>query len=90
MAEASPSVINRAPPDGTTCPSGYEVKGTINVVKMLKTDETAINDVHLGDHVALDGEKVHEQLFKVQQHTVNKRYTKPLTNTDKHDKEKNG
>ncbi len=28
--EASPGVIKRAPPDGTTCPSGYEAKGAID------------------------------------------------------------
>ena len=58
---------------------------------MLKTDEIAINDVHLGDHVALDGEKVHGQLFEAQQHTVSERYTELSTNsdnTDKHDKKK--
>lgn len=34
------------------------------VVKVLKTDEIAIHGVRLGDHLKLDGEKIHELLFE--------------------------
>lgn len=47
------------------------------VVRMLKTDELAIHDVHVGDYVALDGEKLNELLFEAQQLTVSERYSAP-------------
>ncbi len=47
------------------------------VVRMLKTDEIAINDVHVGDYVTLDGEKINELLFEAQQLTVSERYSAP-------------
>ncbi len=34
------------------------------VVRVLKTDEIAMNGVKIGDYVELTGEKIHEQLFE--------------------------
>lgn len=43
------------------------------LVRVLKTDEIALNGVRLGDHLRLDGEKIHEQLFEAQQISVEDR-----------------
>jgi hypothetical protein len=42
------------------------------VVRVLKTDEIALNGVQVGDYVELDGEKIHEQLFEATQISVDK------------------
>lgn len=34
------------------------------LIRVLKTDEIAINGVKIGDYVELTGEKIHEQLFE--------------------------
>ena len=45
-----------------------------SVVKVLKTDEIAINGVRLGDHIELNGEKIHELLFEATEISVAERY----------------
>jgi hypothetical protein len=37
------------------------------IVRVLKTDEIALNGVKLCDHLKLDGEKIHEHLFEATQ-----------------------
>ena len=44
------------------------------LVKVLKTDEIAINGVRLGDHLELTGEKIHELLFEATEISVAERY----------------
>ncbi len=63
-----------------------------SVVKVLKTDEIAVNGVRLGDHIEVSGEKVHELLFEATQISIDERYTgAPLDDDtkDKKDKKKN-
>lgn len=68
------------------------VLGTVDgqtVIRVLKTDEIAINGVRLGDYVEADGEKISEQLFEASQLSVSERYKAPSddgTDTDKKDK----
>jgi hypothetical protein len=45
------------------------------VVRMLKTDEIAVQGVRLGDHVKVDGEKHHELLFEAQMLEVTERFS---------------
>lgn len=45
------------------------------VVRVLKTDEIAINGVRLGDYVELDGEKLDETVFEATQIAVAERYS---------------
>jgi hypothetical protein len=45
------------------------------VVRVLKTDEIAMNGVHVGDSIEADGEKINEQLFEATQLSVSSRYT---------------
>ena len=45
-----------------------------SVVKVLKTDEIAINGVRLGDHIEVNGEKIHELLFEATEISVAERY----------------
>ena len=45
-----------------------------SVVKVLKTDEIAINGVRLGDHIEVTGEKVHELLFEATEISISERY----------------
>lgn len=44
------------------------------VVRVLKTDEIAINGVHLGDYIQANGEKQSEVLFDATQLSVSERY----------------
>ncbi len=44
------------------------------VVKVLKTDEIAINGVRLGDHIELNGEKINELLFEATEISVAEHY----------------
>lgn len=44
------------------------------LVKVLKTDEIAINGVRLGDHLELTGEKVNELLFEATEISVAEHY----------------
>lgn len=44
------------------------------VVRVLKTDEIAINGVHLGDYIQANGEKQSEVLFEATQLSVSERY----------------
>ena len=46
-----------------------------SVVKVLKTDEIAIHGVRLGDHIEVNGEKIHELLFEATQISIDERYT---------------
>ena len=34
------------------------------IVRVMKTDEIALNSVRLCDHIQMEGEKIHEQLFE--------------------------
>jgi hypothetical protein len=43
------------------------------IVRVLKTDEIAIQGVKLCDHLKLDGEKIHEYLFEATQIEVETR-----------------
>ena len=52
------------------------------VVRVLKTDEIALNGIHLGDYIEADGEKVHEQLFEATQLGVSSRYSGELADND--------
>ena len=45
------------------------------VVRVLKTDEIAINGVRLGDYIQANGEKQSEVLFDATQLSVSERYT---------------
>jgi hypothetical protein len=54
----------------------------LTVVRVLKTDEIARNDVHLGDYVEADGNKVNEQLFDADQISVSERYAAPSEEND--------
>lgn len=45
------------------------------VIRVLKTDEIALNGVRLGDYIEADGEKIHEQLFEATALSVSERYT---------------
>jgi hypothetical protein len=47
--------------------------GTVDgpaIVRVLKTDEIALNGARIGDFVELDGEKINEQLFEATQISV--------------------
>lgn len=52
------------------------------VVRVMKTDEIALNGIHLGDYIEADGEKIHEQLFEATQLTVSSRYSDDVTEND--------
>ena len=45
------------------------------VIRVLKTDEIALNGIRLGDYIEANGEKLHEQLFEATQLSVSERYT---------------
>ena len=54
------------------------VVGTVDgeaTVRVLKTDEIAMNGVHVGDYVELTGEKVNELLFEATEISVGERFT---------------
>ena len=53
------------------------------VVRVLKTDEIALNGARLGDHVELTGEKIHEQLFEATEISVSERYSSTPVSDDK-------
>jgi hypothetical protein len=56
------------------------VVGTVDgraVVRVLKTDEIAVNGVGVGDYVELTGEKVNELLFEATQISVGQRFAGP-------------
>ncbi|MFN8636432.1 MAG: hypothetical protein U0893_21500 [Chloroflexota bacterium] len=47
------------------------------VVRVLKTDEIAINGIRVGDYIEAEGEKINEQLFEATQLSVSARYQDP-------------
>jgi hypothetical protein len=52
------------------------IVGTVDgrtLVRVLKTDEIALNAVNIGDYIELDGEKVHESLFEATQISISGR-----------------
>lgn len=56
------------------------IVGTVDgraTVRMLKTDEIAINDVGVGDYVELTGEKLNELLFEATEISVGQRFDGP-------------
>lgn len=56
------------------------IVGTVDgraTVRVLKTDEIAINDVGVGDYVELTGEKLNELLFEATQISVGQRFAGP-------------
>lgn len=56
------------------------VVGTVDghaTVRVLKTDEIAINGVGVGDYVELTGEKVNELLFEATEISVGQRFSGP-------------
>ena len=56
------------------------IVGTVDgraTVRVLKTDEIAINDVGVGDYVELTGEKLNELLFEATQISVGQRFDGP-------------
>ena len=56
------------------------IVGTVDghaTVRVLKTDEIAINGVGVGDYVELTGEKVNELLFEATQISVGERFAGP-------------
>jgi len=60
----------------------------LTVVRVLKTDEIARNDVHLGDYVEAAGNKVNEQLFDADQISVSERYAAASASTENDNKKK--
>ena len=59
-----------------------------SVVKVLKTDEIAMNGVGLGDHIEVTGEKISELLFEATQISVSERYSAVVPEEKKDDKKK--
>jgi hypothetical protein len=56
------------------------IVGTVDgraTVRVLKTDEIAINDVGVGDYVELTGEKLNELLFEATEISVGQRFDGP-------------
>ena len=52
------------------------------IVRVLKTDEIALNGVRLGDYIEASGEKIHEQLFEATQLSVSEHYTGMTSEND--------
>jgi hypothetical protein len=52
------------------------------VIRVLKTDEIAMNGVRLGDYIEAKGEKQSEVLFEATQLSVAERYTDASSNND--------
>jgi hypothetical protein len=52
------------------------------VVKVIKTDEIAINGIHLGDYIQAKGEKQSEVLFEATQLSVSSRYGDQSSDND--------
>ncbi len=59
-----------------------------SVVKVLKTDEIAMNGVALGDHIEVTGEKISELLFEATQISISERYSAIALDEKKDDKKK--
>ena len=55
------------------------------VIRVLKTDEIAINGVQLGDHIEANGEKIHELLFEATQLSVSEHFSAFSTENDNKD-----
>jgi hypothetical protein len=56
----------------------------LTTIKVLKTDEIAINGIHLGDYVQANGEKINEQLFEATELSVSEHYSDvPAENDNK-------
>lgn len=49
----------------------------LTVIRVLKTDEIAINAVRLGDYIEARGEKISEVLFEATELSVSERYKAP-------------
>ncbi|MCC7369180.1 MAG: hypothetical protein IT306_12195 [Chloroflexi bacterium] len=49
----------------------------LTVIRVLKTDEIAINGVRLGDYIQAKGEKQSEVLFEATELSVSEHYTAP-------------
>jgi hypothetical protein len=47
----------------------------LTTVKVLKTDEIAINGVRLGDYIQANGEKINEQLFEATELSVSEHFS---------------
>jgi len=58
------------------------------VVRVLKTDEIARNDVHLGDYIEATGNKVNEELFDADALSVSERFAAAPAENDKKEKKK--
>ena len=59
-----------------------------SIVKVLKTDEIAINGVRLGDHIELNGEKISEVMFEATEISVAEHYSGAAVDEKKDDKKK--
>jgi hypothetical protein len=53
------------------------------VIRVLKTDEIALNGVRIGDYIEAKGEKQHEQLFEATELSVSAHFTAPTEDEDK-------
>src|SRR4051812_9428371 len=60
----------------------------LTTVRVLKTDEIAMNGVHLGDYIQANGEKQSEVLFDATQLSVSERYSDPGTASSNDNKSK--
>jgi hypothetical protein len=47
----------------------------MTTIRVLKTDEIAMNGVHLGDYIQANGEKINEQLFEATELSVSEHYS---------------
>ena len=52
------------------------------IVRVLKTDEIAMNGVGVGDYVELTGEKINEQLFEATEISVSQHYSGAVSEND--------
>jgi hypothetical protein len=57
----------------------------LTVIRVLKTDEVAINGVRLGDYIEARGEKQSERLFEATQLSVSEHYGEGNTDNDNKD-----
>ena len=67
------------------------VVGTMDgetVVRVLKTDEIALNGVRLGDYIQITGEKVSEKLWDANELSVSEHFTAEAKNDKKNDNKK--
>ena len=51
-------------------------------IKVLKTDEIAMNGVRLGDYIQANGEKINEQLFEATQLSVSEHFSDVAVNSN--------